>query len=119
MFEQRKRTDESMTMHYVYHFFYMVFLSIGIMFFTRYFIPEIMSAWPVDDKEFLFYLKLVIIGIILCVGLIFPFVCTLIKYNMVYVRGLLKWLLIACRKYFEIRKLQNEFAKLAKEIKVE
>lgn len=38
---------------------------------------------------------------------------------MVYVRGLFKWLLITCRKYFEIRKLRNEFAKLANEIKVE
>jgi len=27
--------------------------------------------------------------------------------------------LITCRKYFEIRKLRNEFAKLANEIKVE
>lgn len=119
MFEQRKRTDESITMHYVYHFFYMLFLSIGIMFFTRNFIPQIMNAAPVDKKEFLFCLKIGIIGLILCVGLIFPFVCTLVKYNMVYVRGLLKWLLITCRKYFEIRKLRNEFAKLANEIKVE
>lgn len=119
MFEQRKRTDESITMHYVYHFFYMLFLSIGIMFFTRNFIPQIMNAAPVDKKEFLFCLKIGIIGLILCVGLIFPFVCTLVKYNMVYVRGLFKWLLITCRKYFEIRKLRNEFAKLANEIKVE
>ena len=119
MFEQRKRTDASITMHYVYHFFYMLFLSIGIMFFTRYFIPEIINAVPVDEEKFVFCLKLVIIGMILCVGLIFPFVCTLIKYNMVFIRGLKKLLLINCQKYFEIRKLKKKFANLAKEIKVE
>ena len=67
----------------------------------------------------MFYLKLVIIGMILCVGLIFPFVCTLMKYNMVFIRGLIKWVFITCQKYFEIRKLRNKFANLAKEIKVE
>ena len=119
MFEQRKRTDASITMHYVYHFFYMLFLSIGIMFFTRYFIPEIINAVPVDEEVFMFCLKFVIIGMILCVGLIFPFVCTLMKYNMVFIRGLKKLLLINCQKYFEIRKLKKKFANLANEIKVE
>lgn len=58
------------------------------------------------------------IGTILCVGLICPFICTLIKYNMVYVRAFFKLLGVKIQKWKKESSLQNEFMELAQKIKV-
>ena len=105
-------------MHYVYHFFYMFFLSLGIMFFTEYHIPDLLNAFPFQDKKYLFYLKFTMIGTILCVGLICPFICTLIKYNMVYVRACFKLVGVQIQKWKKVNSLQIEFMELAQKIKV-
>ena len=105
-------------MHYVYHFFYMFFLSLGIMFFTEYHIPDLLNAFSFQDKKYLFYLKFTMIGTILCVGLICPFICTLIKYNMVYVRACFKLVGVQIQKWKKVNSLRFEFMELAQKIKV-
>lgn len=115
---QEKHSAEKDTMHYVYHFFYMFFLSLGIMFFTKYYIPDLLNAFPLQNSKYIFYLKFTMIGMILCVGLICPFVCTLIKYNMVYVRACFKLLGVQIQKMKKVNSLKNEIALLAQKIKV-
>lgn len=118
LFAQEKHSAEKETMHYVYHFFYMFLLSLAIMFFTEYRIPDLLKAFPLQDAKYLFYLKFTMIGTILCVGLICPFICTLIKYNMVYVRAFFKLLGVKIQKWKKESSLQNEFMELAQKIKV-
>ena len=118
LFAQEKHSAEKDTMHYVYHFFYMFFLSLGIMFFTEYHIPDLLNAFPFQDKKYLFYLKFTMIGTILCVGLICPFICTLIKYNMVYVRACFKLVGVQIQKWKKVNSLRIEFMELAQKIKV-
>ena len=96
----------------------MFFLSLGIMFFTEYRIPDLLNAFPLQDTKYLFYLKFTMIGTILFVGLICPFICTLIKYNMVYVRACFKLLAVKIQKWKKVNSLQIEFMELAQKIKV-
>lgn len=118
LFVQEKHSVEKDTMHYVYHFFYMFFLSVGIMLFTKFRIPNLLNAFPLQDPKYLFYLKFTMIGTILCVGLICPFICTLIKYNMVYIRACFKLLGVQIQKRKKVNSLQIEFMELAQKIKI-
>ena len=96
----------------------MLFLSVGIMFFTKYYMPDILNALPVQEPEYLFYLKFTMIGTILCVGLVCPFVCPLLKYNMVYIRACFKSLRVIILKWRKENDLQIELMNLAQKIKV-
>ena len=116
MFIQVKNTDAKITMHYVYHFLYMFFLSVFIMLFSKIYISKIFEVVPLQDKMYIFYLKSLSIGVILCVGLVCPFLCTLLKYNMVYIRASIKFANIKIQNYIKAYMLKRIFEKLAKKL---
>lgn len=116
MFIQVKNTDSKITMHYVYHFLYMFFLSVFIMLFSKIFISNIFEVVPLQDKIYIFYLKSLAIGVILCVGLVCPFLCTLLKYNMVYIRASIKFANIKVQNYIKACMLKRIFEKLSKKL---
>lgn len=118
IFIQDRHSDGKITMHYVYHFFYMLFLSIGILIYVKIFISDILSVIPFQDEYYLFGLKFLVIGFILCVGLLCPFVCTLIKFNMMYLRACVKYVKINLQARRKVRELRNKFIDLANQITV-
>ena len=79
-------------MHYVYHFLYMFLLSVGIWLFVELFIPDFIKERPFLNEKYLFWLKFFVIGFILYVVLLCPFICTFLKYNMIYLRACTKFI---------------------------
>lgn len=118
IFRKENHTDERVTMHYVYHFFYMLFLSIGISIFTKEYFSSIVKVIPFQDSQYLFWLKAIVIGFVLCVGLLCPFICTLLKYNMVYVRAYMKFIWFNIIAWQKSNKLRIQFMNLADKLPV-
>ena len=105
-------------MHYVYHFFYMLFLSVGILFFVKESFPSLLDIVPFQDSTYLFWLKALGIGFILCVGLLCPFICTLLKYNMVYIHACVKFIWLKMLSLYKSNKLSVNFMDLAGKLPV-
>ena len=118
MFKMEKHSEERITMHYVYHFFYMLFLSVGILFFVKECFPSLLDIVPFQDSTYLFWLKALGIGFILCVGLLCPFICTLLKYNMVYIHACVKFIWLKMLSLYKSNKLRVNFMDLAGKLPV-
>lgn len=116
IFIREENSDTKITMHYVYHFFYMFLLSVCIMLFSCIFIPNLFLELPHQSSEYFFFLKFLIIGIVLCVGLLCPFFCPLLKYNMVYIKANIRLLFMKIQAWIKEKCLLYEFKELAEKI---
>ena len=115
---RKEKSDGGVCLHYICQFFMM--FTITVICIVEVILLGIDSPilYTFCSANFLFYSKILSFAIVLCFGLIFPFLFPLIKYVCIYIKAYCKIQKYKLNIIIDTISLNNDFEKLSRTINI-